>query len=58
MTISETRHAYRLGLTFEVERLEEEREAIASQLAYMIALERGEALERAQNGRLMRAPAR
>jgi len=35
------RHAYRLGLTFVVERIEEEREAISSQLAYEIALERG-----------------
>jgi hypothetical protein len=35
------RHAYRLGLTFVVERIEQEREAVASQLAYVVALQRG-----------------
>ncbi len=45
------RHAYRLGLTYVVEYLEQERESIAAQCAYALALERGhhpEVLERAR----------
>ena len=44
------RHAYRLGLTYVVEYLEQEREVCAAQCAYALALDRGEhpeVLERA-----------
>jgi hypothetical protein len=48
------RHAHRLGLTFVVERLEEEREDVSAQLAYVVALRHGaapEVLERAAANR-------